>query len=136
MGIYSTLKFIAYCFIVSMFSLAKNNPGFRPQKDCTYSKRQGDFSTLCYVEQRGIYITVMNICDVPYSVNVVSILSGGVNDTTVENQTYTAEMDTSVIHLTGGYTYVFIDNQDAIRYKCPKPQICLKFFLFRTGVEL
>lgn len=50
---------------------------FLEQRACTHSLRHGDFSTICHQSKKALYMTILNICDVPYSINVVSMLTDG-----------------------------------------------------------
>ncbi|XP_066928039.1 uncharacterized protein [Clytia hemisphaerica] len=52
----------------------RNDPGFIKADQCTKSMRHGDFSTMCYKKSEALYMTVLNICDIPYSVKVISML--------------------------------------------------------------
>jgi len=58
--------------------------------------RHGDFSTICFMENSALYMTVLNICDVPYSVNVVSML----DEQEVSVHKYTAERTNDILHIT------------------------------------
>lgn len=78
---------------------AKENVGFVPQESCTNTTRHGDFSTLCFIEKSAVYITVLNICDVPYSIKIVSILPSETSIST-NIETYTREKD-GIIHIAG-----------------------------------
>ncbi|XP_065645015.1 uncharacterized protein LOC100211712 isoform X2 [Hydra vulgaris] len=51
----------------------KLDQGFVSQNFCDKSMRLGDFSTLCYHSSKGIFLVVLDICTVPYSVNVLAI---------------------------------------------------------------
>ena len=52
------------------------------------------------MQYSALYMTVLNICDVPYSVNVVSML----DTKEVSVHKYTAERSNDVLHITREYS--------------------------------
>ena len=50
-----------------------SDDGFMNSTFCDRSMRLGDFSTLCYISLKGIFLTVLDVCSVPYSITVLAI---------------------------------------------------------------
>lgn len=72
-----------------------SNAGFVPSA-CTRSIRHGDFSTICVIKNEALYMSALNICDVPYSVKILSML----NELEASVHTYTSEKFDKKIQIT------------------------------------
>lgn len=94
-----------------MFPDTRHDAGFLPSA-CSRSMRHGDFSTICVMKSGALYMSVLNICDIPYSVKIVSML----NEDEASVHTYTSEKFDKPIQITRKYFlyvshFVFL-NQD------------------------
>ena len=88
----SSVEMHCRCFL---FLDTPHDAGFLPSA-CSRSMRHGDFSTICVMKSGELYMSVLNICDIPYSVKIVSML----NEDEASVHTFTSEKFDENIQIT------------------------------------